>query len=248
MTEVLSIHSFPEQCVLGSRIELSERDRLGAKTGAHYKHREHLRGYVVESMGWFPSVRGRDVSATRGADAWRLAFILLVCPYAIDLRTYVPAFFSDSSRRKGKPDLLLEWVLTVELKARPGVPHLHAIYTEPISEAKLEKVRRLGVTTELLRPDDFPRQVRLNAMWCYVRLLGYQVDAFNDRARALAVYLNRSGAKGTLRRRLGLARRHVDIVNFEQDKCRIFAAAVLLGYVFVDHEFALDMEKELHLR
>jgi len=227
---------------------LSGRDVLGAKTGGDYSHRDHLHGYVLKSMGWFPSVRGGDVSATRGADAWRLAFILLVCPYAIDCRTYVPAFFSESSRSKGKPDLLLEWVLTLELTARPGAPHLHAIHTEPISEAKLARVHRLGITTELVRPDDFPRQMRLNAIWCYVRLLGHHVDWFSERAKSLALYMNRSTARGTLRRRLGLARVRVNISNFEQDKCRIFAAAVLLGYVAIDHRFALEMDKELHLK
>lgn len=247
MSDELRFHSFPQHCVLGSRLALPETDVLGARSGAAYCHRDHLCGYVLQYMGWLPSIRGGDVSHVRGIDAWRLAFVFLVCPYAIDWRTYVPVYRNEAARRAGKPEFYLEWVLTVERTAHPGVPHLHAIHLAPISERRLARLHSLGTTTERITLDAVPRQTRLNAMWCFARLVGRQVDPFERAARELADYLNRSTAHGTLRQRLWRARRHVSHRDFVQHPYQILATAVIKGFVRLDHRFPLDMDDELRL-
>ncbi|NUA30269.1 hypothetical protein [Cupriavidus basilensis] len=231
----LRVANFLEHCVRCSRIDLPDEDHLFAATGAAYDHGRFAPKPGSAHHGWTRNLHGGQEFVFHTAALREVDFVLKAwCPWARDRRCYVPVYFTERARAAGRPHVVLQRVLTVELKCRPGTYHLHALSTRALGESTLAKLHRLGITTEVITPRSFAAVEYTNAKWCYVRLMQYG-NVYDKAAEAalLAGKLHASAAQGTLGRRLRLAC-HVLGIPEGPSAIRLACAAAVLGYLRVE--------------
>ncbi len=198
---LLRFRDFDKLCVRGPRAPLSAVDRFGQATGPAFKRdRRYLPKPGSSRDGGILSIRGGESLLHHGTRAKPVNMIVVTSPYVRDVRTFVPGWFAHRSPKKGnRPHVVLERVVTVERKDRPGTHHYHVITTTcPLNDRDTGDLHAMGVTVESLEPSDFSALEQENAEQCYARLHGFNVYEMALQARSMAARWCLSRRQGSM--------------------------------------------------
>lgn len=251
----LTFAAFPQECVAASTLELPTRDELHVLTGEGYRHDLFAdpRKNRLSMRGISANPRGDNYYVHLDVASKNFDYVLKLCPYALDVRCYYPVFDVECIRRRGaiaatsRRDLVLvDRMLTVELRAEPGVCHLHAIC---FRSALLPRLGQLladtTVSIEYLDPASIPEIQIFNCRLLRQWMRNHDLMSLFEPAQTLAMALRAVRSSSPLDQRLArLSRRLGYSIN---DAYTLLAASESLGFLQIDHRYRLSINLPLHL-
>jgi hypothetical protein len=244
-------------------ISVPPRDARGVKSGSEFECWKKPQDSKVGVASYQFSLKRQGVlNCHSGLEARLLAFFDF-CPFVLEVRTQYPSWCRDEysryraeGRRIPKNKVMsIDFLLTLQI---PGVayPVYHGVSAKPFSMLDLKNVKkrhakeasRLSgwsasheVMHEATVPDgEYRNYLFLNSLMVHVDIQGCWLDAYR-----LATDIMKSSAVGSMEKILGmLGKRRGYSVD---DSYRLFAVAVFLGYLVVDHTSPLDVDESLNL-
>lgn len=244
----ISLQTLAATCVRGPTLDMPPVDRFGNATGVGYMHNSFApKPSINSTYGSSCSIRGGSQLCYQAETLRQLDFPLKTCAYVIDLRCYVPIYFTEAARVALRPDVTIPRVLTLEAKNARGECHFHALFTRPIAAQKASKLAALGFTMEKADLKAFSVIEQKNAIWLYETVRHSNVELMRVPAQAMAQRLMRKSETPLKTRleRLHLAIREDNALREKfgrmpgnqislNDLYRWVVAAIVLGYLHVD--------------
>ncbi|QEZ44169.1 TnsA endonuclease N-terminal domain-containing protein [Cupriavidus oxalaticus] len=266
----MNILQIENRGLLQQDIWLPPFDICGIPTGSAYKEwlpaRRSRRGMAGN---W------RCIKASRGValHSWVEAKALATFdfhPRVLEIRTQYPFWDRDKYlkyMRAGKPfpkSLVPTMDFMLTLRRDDGSFAYHCVSVKATGALDEDEVRerqkretdwceKWGITWELLTENDFPEQTYFNHLVLREFIRGGSLDELHEEARCFADRVlnsttskstNRDGINETLRRVLKCASWGTIPLR---KCCRLFAVAVCIGHLKIDHEYPLGEHKELYL-
>lgn len=236
-------------------IRLPAEDPQGWLTGANHKPwKKASDGKTGISGNWYGLKSGKVQPCHSLLEA-KLRAYFDMCPFVLDCRTQYPQWNREKFERyyrSGKPFpkngvMTIDFMLTLAI---PGVPYLlyhgvsgkpHAFLDEPKTISRhireWKALASWGSTHEVMTELSIPRIEYSNYLLLKSWLLWTDIEANITPALSLVEAICSSKIEGTLDRLLSM-------IGKRQGHCihtsyRLFAIAVFLGYLRVNHRFKL---------
>ncbi|MFM0292128.1 hypothetical protein P0D68_03125 [Paraburkholderia sp. RL17-380-BIE-A] len=244
-------------------ILVPSRDARGVRTGSDFECWKKPQDSKLGIASYqFCLKRQGVLNCHSGLEARLLAFFDF-CPFVLEVRTQYPSWcrdeysrYRDEGRRFPKNKVMsIDFLLTLQI---PGIPYpvYHGVSAKPFSMLEMKNVKRRHakeisrlfswsasheVMHELTVPDsEYGNYLFLNSLMVHVDIERCWIEAHQ-----FATDLMSSTAVGSMDRILGMLgnRRGYSL----DDSYRLFAVAIFLGYLVVDHTFPLDVDESLNL-
>lgn len=186
-----------------------------------------------------------------------------MCPYVIDIRTQYPSWDSERYRKyiaDGKPIpknfvMTIDFMLTVALPWVP-YPHYHGVSGKPraliesvpvLRRHKRERstLGQVATTHEVMDEFEVSDCEYLNHTLIHSWMLRTDIERTQDAAALFSAALHRSRIAGNLHRVLSMISKRLAIE--ENRGYSLFAVAVFLGYIVLNHKFPVRPNQPLHL-
>lgn len=253
--KVLTFDGFSQACVAASKLELPTRDALHVMTGEGYRHDLFAdpRKNRLSMRGISANPRGDNYYVHLDIASKNFDYVLKLCPYALDVRCHYPVFDRERIRRRGaivaesRRDLVLvDRMITVELRAEPGVCHLHAIcFRSALLPRLSELLAGTAVSMEYLDPASIPEVQVFNCRLLRQWMRYHDLMSLFEPAQTLAKALLAVRSVSPLEQRLARLSRRLGYSTNEA--YTLLAAAVALGFLQIDHRYRLSRNLSLHL-
>ncbi|TCG05114.1 hypothetical protein BZM27_36080 [Paraburkholderia steynii] len=244
-------------------IVVPPRDGRGIKTGVAFecwKKPQDSRNGIASYQ--FSIKRQGVLNCHSGLEA-RLLLYFDFCPFVLEARTQYPSWsreeyhrYVEERRRFPKQKVMsIDFMLTLRIPDLPYVVY-HGVSAKPYSlihtksvekrhEKEASRLSEWAASHEVMdeytvSDTEYANYLLLNEWMIHVDIGRYWSAAFE-----FASDVMRSSATGSLDRILGmLGRRRGYNLN---ESYRLFAVAVFMGYLVVDHKFQLDVDEPLML-
>lgn len=244
-------------------IRLPAKDPRGVAMGCGFESWKKAReGRTGISGNWYSIKTGRMQACHSLLEA-RLHAYFDMCPFVLECRTQYPSWNREEYERyyfAGKPFpktkvMTIDFMLTLSV---PGVPHLvyHGVSAKPKALISGEKtiarhqreaiaIRSWDSTHEVM--DEFTvsdveyKNYLLLKSW----FLWADIEVHMGAALDLAVAIKKTKSQGPLDRVLPMIGRRLGFSRNES--YRLFGIAVFLGYLWLDHQFPLNVSEPLVL-
>ncbi|MCA3183458.1 MULTISPECIES: hypothetical protein [Cupriavidus] len=167
---------------------MPERDALGNLTGSRYVPGRfvNIRKRRFSTVAITNSLTGTQRHVSPGVSLTALDQLLKLNPYLVEARGNYAVVNPFAKLGRALPPLV-DCMLTVELLANRGQPHLHAVF---VNETRMTRVQTQllsrGVTVELVADRSVSALALKNAARCYQTLLGLDIRALRAAAQAFA--------------------------------------------------------------
>lgn len=233
-------------------------DVFGVATGPGYRHSKvHTTKPGSSTHGGVEDLRGGKLIC-HGYRARDVAFHIVTSPFVRDVRSYVPWWIPEwGTRRNRRAYIVLERVVAMELRFRPGEYHFHVITTDhPLKESAVSRLALAGVTAEHLLPESFTAIQLENAEQCWGALNRKGLDLYllDALASETADRLYRSRTQGTLEEKLKVILSKIPtsasdpLLGADLDDLYIYCyAATMLGHLVPDPRYRFRRREVVHL-
>lgn len=195
----LTLATLRDYCVPRPKLLLPSRDILGVRNGPTYQHDlfKSLHKYRYGCAGLTGDLVGGRPYVFMGNKWPGIDMLLKLNPYIFQVRCNYPVFLPLPTRRerpisRAKEPLLIlvDRMLTVALKEKSEMAHLHALF---LREASLLKARdwleQFGVSVEKASVEQFSPTAIRNATQCYQWLHGGDIRIWSNEAKEFAAVL-----------------------------------------------------------
>lgn len=257
---MLTLARLRDQCVARPSLRLPTRDVLGVQNGPAYQHDlfKSPQKYRYGCAGLTADLMGGRPFAFMGNKWPGIDMLLKIDPCIFQVRCNYPVFLPSTATpgprvyRAREPILsIVDRMLTVELKARPGRAHLHALFLRESALIKATAwLERFDVSVEKISLEQFSPLAIRNAAQCYQWLLGGDIRAWATEAEWFAAALLRTQSTRRAQtipldaRMAQMAEKlHCDLNH----AYRLLGTAIAYGFVEIERGARLHIHRPLHL-